>query len=57
MPSFLDFSDDDEDEEEPKFGSDCDGCKNIRRPRICAGCDAGEFFDEKDPEGLDFFFR
>lgn len=57
MPPFLDFGDDEEDEIELKHGSDCEGCKNLRRPRICAGCDAGEFFEERDPKGLDFLFR
>lgn len=56
MP-FLDFGEDDDEEVELKFGTDCLGCKNVRRPRTCAGCDAGEFFDEQDPEGLDFHFR
>lgn len=57
MPTqFLDFSDD---EEVPKItlkhGVDCEGCKNIRMPSVCHGCDAGEFFEDPDPKGLDFF--
>lgn len=59
MPTqFLDFGDDEEPEQfETKHGIDCEGCKNIRRPKICRGCDAGEYFDERDPQGLDFFFH
>lgn len=56
-PQFLDFGDD---EDEPKLtfkhGVDCEGCKNIRRAKICGQCDAGEYFEEPDPQGLDFSF-
>lgn len=51
------FEDDEEEQFEPKFGSECLGCKNIRRPRFCNRCEAGEYFEEKDPDGLDFIFR
>lgn len=54
------FPDYDDDEDQPKidakFGVDCEGCKNLRRPKICQGCDSGEFYEECDPEGLDFIF-
>jgi hypothetical protein len=58
--SFLDFDDDDDDGEKekfvPKHGLECEGCKNLRRPKICQKCDAGEYFEERDPDGLDFLF-
>lgn len=54
MP-FLDFGDD-EDEIELKF-DDCAMCKFVKRIRMCAQCDNGEFFEEQDPEGLDSIFR
>lgn len=57
--TFLDFETGEEDEPkfEPKHGSECEGCKNIRLPKICRGCDAGEYFEERDPDGLDFIFN
>jgi len=56
--TFLDFGDDEDlPKIEPKHGIDCEGCKNIRRPKICQGCDSGEFFEERDPDGLDFIFN
>lgn len=48
---------DDEEELEPKFGNECLGCKFVRRPRTCNRCESGEYFEEKDPQGLDFIFR
>lgn len=55
MPAFLEFGDDDE-EVELKF-DDCGGCKNLGKVRTCNGCDIGEFFEERDPEGIDALFR
>lgn len=48
---------DDEEEFEPKFGTECAGCKHINRPRVCAGCHAGEEYEEEEPEGLDSIFK
>jgi hypothetical protein len=47
----------DGEELELKFDEECVGCKFARRPRICRGCDAGELFEESDPEGLDGILR
>ncbi len=52
MPSNLP-----DDEFEPKFGADCEGCKFVRRPRVCGGCDMGELFEELDPTGVDEMMR
>lgn len=58
MPPFLDFDEDDDDAElELKFGSECVGCKHIRRPRVCNGCEVGENFEEDEPEGVDSMIR
>lgn len=58
MPAFLDFGDDDdEDGPELKFGRECEGCKFVNRPRTCRGCEVGELYEERDPEGLDSIFR
>lgn len=53
------FGDQPEDEnfEDLKFGDECLGCKFRNRPRICRGCDIGELFEERDPDGVDTLFR
>lgn len=53
MP-FLDFGDDPE-EFELKF-DDCAFCANFGRLRICNGCEVGEEFVEKEPDGVDVLF-
>lgn len=45
------------DEDELKFGLECEGCKFAYRQRVCRGCDTGELFEESDPEGLDGILR
>jgi hypothetical protein len=45
------------DEIELKFGEECVGCKFAKRQRACGDCDAGENFEELDPEGLDGILR
>lgn len=51
MPSNL------ADDVELKFGLECAPCKFVKRPRTCRGCDAGEMFEESDPEGVDALIR
>jgi len=35
---------------------ECSQCKNKFKPRICAGCGAGEEFELDDPQGVDEIF-
>ena len=37
-----------------KFDEECVSCINNRRPRICAMCDYGEYFQDKGEEELCF---
>ena len=45
----------DDDEMEHKF-DDCPECLHRNFPTQCATCDAGENFEEEEPEGLDVIF-
>lgn len=42
----------DRDEIELKF-DECGECTHAGRRRPCSDCDAGEFFEEVEPEGID----
>ena len=44
------------DEREFKF-PECEACVNNRKIRMCRRCDSGEFFEEREPEGIDEIFR
>ena len=48
---------DDEEECEPKFGTECNGWLNLRKPSVCNKCETGEYYEEQDPDGLDFIFK
>ena len=49
--------DQDDDGPELKFGRECEGCKFVKRPRTCKGCDAGENYEEVEMAGLDSILR
>lgn len=44
--------DDDEDYIEPKFDG-CETCIHFGDCDVCDDCDAGEYYEEVDPEGVD----
>jgi hypothetical protein len=57
MPLRDDLPPDEQDEKPWWKFSECSGCKNRNRKRVCNGCDSGEFFEELDPAGLDGFLH